>query len=98
MRSGLGLSVLLLLAFAAGLATADVLSSSVSARAPLVLQTILSVLVLFMLFRVQRAQRDAARDVQRMIDATRGQLTAADSARSVDNREREDSKRRHTIM
>jgi hypothetical protein len=74
MRLGLRLTVLLVLAFAAGLAAAGVLFNFSSSRAPLYVQTILNVLGLFVLFRIHLSQKSHARDVQQKADTILAKL------------------------
>lgn len=74
MRVGLRLTVLLVMTLAAGLAAAGVLFNYSSSRAPLVVQTIFNVLLLFLLFRVHRTQKGHARDVQQKADAILAKL------------------------
>ena len=74
-RAGcLRLTVLLVMTLAAGLAAAGVLFNYSSSRAPLVVQTIFNVLLLFLLFRVHRTQKGHARDVQQKADAILAKL------------------------
>lgn len=68
MKARLRVAVLLVLAFAAGMAAAVVLFKAPS-RAPVLVQTVLNVLVLFMLFRIHRAHRNQARGVQQTADS-----------------------------
>ena len=68
-RGRLRLTVLLLLGFTAGIAVAGVLFKGASSRAPLLIQTILNVAVLFLLFRIYGAQKSQARGVQQAADS-----------------------------